>query len=93
MVLFRLLRWALGSAGIPIFVTASTLLCLIEQDNGQDKFGQPGGVYSKPETDLASDFRRLLPMSLSISHRCLYENGFSYDLGKINLTLQNNNAR
>uniref|UniRef100_A0A7I4FAX4 Cationic amino acid transporter C-terminal domain-containing protein n=1 Tax=Physcomitrium patens TaxID=3218 RepID=A0A7I4FAX4_PHYPA len=40
-----LLRWALGSAGIPIFVTASTLLCLIEQDNGQDKFGQPGGFH------------------------------------------------
>jgi cationic amino acid transporter 1 len=40
-----LLRWGLGTLGIPVFVAATTVLCLIEQDEGQHKFGQPGGFH------------------------------------------------
>lgn len=40
-----LLRWGLGSLGIPIFVAATTVLFLIEQDEGHHKFGQPGGFH------------------------------------------------
>ncbi|KAG0606039.1 hypothetical protein M758_9G108400 [Ceratodon purpureus] len=40
-----LLRWGLGSLGIPIFVAASTIICLIEQDEGRHGFGQPGGFH------------------------------------------------
>uniref|UniRef100_A0A7I4D6P2 Cationic amino acid transporter C-terminal domain-containing protein n=1 Tax=Physcomitrium patens TaxID=3218 RepID=A0A7I4D6P2_PHYPA len=47
-----LLRWGLGSLGIPLFIAASTILCLIEQDDGQHKFGQPGGAYFTTKTNL-----------------------------------------
>lgn len=39
----RSLRWILGTMGLPIFMFASTVLFLIEQDEGRDKFGQAGG--------------------------------------------------
>lgn len=41
--IFRPLRWILGTVGLPIFMSASTVLFLIEQDEGRHKFGQSGG--------------------------------------------------
>ena len=38
--------------GIPVFVAASTILCLIEEDEGRHKFGQPGGVDFASEINL-----------------------------------------
>lgn len=40
------LRWTLGLMGIPTFAAASTILYLIEQDEGRHKFGQSGGASS-----------------------------------------------
>ncbi|CAK9236220.1 unnamed protein product [Sphagnum tenellum] len=39
------IRWLLGLLGIPSFVAASTVLFLIEQDEGHHKFGQAGGFH------------------------------------------------
>ena len=41
----RLLRWSLGSLGIPVFVAGSTVLCLIDQDEDRHNFGQAGGMF------------------------------------------------
>ncbi|CAK9278000.1 unnamed protein product [Sphagnum jensenii] len=38
-------RWLLGLLGTPSFVAASTVLFLIEQDEGHHKFGQAGGFH------------------------------------------------
>jgi cationic amino acid transporter 1 len=39
------IRWLLGLLGTPSFVAASTVLFLIEQDEGHHKFGQAGGFH------------------------------------------------
>ncbi|CAK9881907.1 unnamed protein product [Sphagnum jensenii] len=39
------IRWLLGLLGTPSFVGASTVLFLIEQDEGHHKFGQAGGFH------------------------------------------------
>jgi len=55
--------------GIPIFVAATTVLCLIEQDEGQHKFGQPGGLH------LASEFQLCLQFFIT--------NAFALDMTKV----------
>ncbi|CAK9870682.1 unnamed protein product [Sphagnum jensenii] len=39
------IRWTLGVLGTPSFVAASTVLFLIEQDEGHHKFGQAGSFH------------------------------------------------
>jgi cationic amino acid transporter 1 len=39
------IRWIFGLLGTPSFVAASTVLFLIEQDEGHHKFGQAGGFH------------------------------------------------